>query len=446
MVIEDELGKVPGVEKSIASSKRGTVEIFYESKKPDDKKIEEAVMAGGYSLGSAGKKSFLSKNPSDYKDLGLAFIFVLALHFILQDLGLANINLAGPASAPSSFLVIILVGLTAGVSSCMVVVGGLVLGISTRYAEKHPEATALQKFKPHLYFNLGRVLGFALLGGLLGILGSVIQFSSLALAVITVLVGLVMLVMGLQLIEIFPVLSSFKLTLPKSLSRILGLDKRKDKETGEAAFPLGVLTFFLPCGFTQAMQIFAVSTGSFLGGALVMGTFALGTVPGLLGIGGLTSAVRGTFARRFFKFAGVLVILFALVNIRNGFTLGGLQINPAAQTQNSNQITAATPAADSAPQNDPNVTLENGVQVVKMVETGEGYSPDRFTIKKGLSVKWEIDGQEPYSCASTIEMPAYNISRHLSSGENEIEFTPTQIGTIAFSCSMGMYTGEFIVK
>ncbi|MDR3559096.1 MAG: sulfite exporter TauE/SafE family protein, partial [Candidatus Pacebacteria bacterium] len=310
MAIEDELGKISGVEKTIASSKRGAVEIFYENKKPDDKKVEEAIRVAGYSVGSSEKKFFVSKNPSDYKDLGVALLLIFGIYFILKSLGLIDINLGGVASAPTGFLVILLVGLTAGVSSCMVVVGGLVLGISTRYAEKHPQSSIVEKIKPHLYFNLGRVLGFALLGGLLGMIGSVFQLSGLALAVIMVLVGLVMLLMGLQLIEIFPVVSSFKLTLPKSVSRTFGLFGRKAKENGEAAFPLGILTFFLPCGFTQAMQIFAVSTGSFLGGALVMGTFALGTVPGLLGIGGLTAAVRGTLAKRFFKFAGVLVILF----------------------------------------------------------------------------------------------------------------------------------------
>jgi hypothetical protein len=195
---------------------------------------------------------------------------------------------------------------------------------------------------------------------------------------------------------------------------------------------LGVLTFFLPCGFTQAMQLYAVSTGSFTQGALIMGMFALGTAPGLLSIGGLTAAVKGLLAQRFFRAAGVVVILFALFNMRNGWNLLGWQTSVAPNTKNTSTVV-----------NDPNVTLENNVQVVRMAETGGGYSPNQFTVKKGVPVKWIIDAQAPYSCASSIIMSKYNISKNLEPGENVIEFTPTETGKVGFSCSMGMYTGIF---
>lgn len=194
---------------------------------------------------------------------------------------------------------------------------------------------------------------------------------------------------------------------------------------------LGASTFFLPCGFTQAMQVIAISTGSFLYGGLVMGLFALGTVPGLLTVGGLVSMVKGAFARKFFKFAGIVVLIFAMFNISNGLGLAGFNL-AYGQAENINI-------------NDPNVTLENGVQVVRMTETGNGYSPNSFTIKQGIPVKWIVDAQAPYSCAASLNMPKYNIRKYLNQGENIIEFTPTETGRIPFSCSMGMYTGVFNV-
>ena len=57
--------------------------------------------------------------------------------------------------------------------------------------------------------------------------------------------------------------------------------------------------------------------------ALIMGVFALGTIPGLLSIGGLTSVIKGASAKKFFKFAGLVVILLALFNISNGYRLTG---------------------------------------------------------------------------------------------------------------------------
>jgi sulfite exporter TauE/SafE len=313
----------------------------------------------------------------------------------------------------------------------MALAGGLVLGVSARFSEQHPEATSAQKFYPHLFFNSGRLLSYMALGGLLGVLGSAFQLSGTVLGFITLAVAVVMLIMGLQLIEIFPWINKLKFTLPKSLSRALGLKNQQQGYSHNQAFILGALTFFLPCGFTQAMQIYAISTGSFLGGAITMGAFALGTMPGLLSIGGLTSVVKGDFARRFFKFAGLAVIIFGLLNLSNSLNL----INWSFPVNAAPAVTVS----------DPNVTIENGVQVVRMVETNSGYTPNSFTIKQGVPVKWVIDAQAPYSCASTILLNKYNIRQSLTAGENTIEFTPTASGRLPFSCSMGMYTGVFNV-
>ena len=55
-----------------------------------------------------------------------------------------------------------------------------------------------------------------------------------------------------------------------------------------------------------------------------MGLFAIGTMPGLLGVGGLTSVVDGQAAKRFFRVAGVAVMAMAILNISNGYNLSGL--------------------------------------------------------------------------------------------------------------------------
>jgi sulfite exporter TauE/SafE/plastocyanin domain-containing protein/copper chaperone CopZ len=434
ILIEEELRKIPEISKSKANFKKSSVEIYYDSQKPNEKGIEEAIRSAGYVIGAPEEKSLVSRNASDYKDLGIAFLFLLGIYLLLKNFGLTNLNFAGGASNPSSLWVVLLVGLTAGVSTCMALVGGLVLGLSTRHAEKHSEATTLQKFRPHLYFNAGRILGFALLGGLLGSLGSIFQISTLALGILTILVGAVMLVMGLQLVEIFPRLNGLKLTLPKFLSRSLGIKNHEKEYSHRSSAIMGALTFFLPCGFTQAMQLYAVSTGSFANGALVMGLFALGTAPGLLGIGGITSAVKGIFAKRFFKFAGILVIFFALFNLSNGYNLTGWQ------WASGNSLTSKNILG-----NDPNVSQENGVQIVRMKQLAGGYSPNKFTIKKDVPVRWVITSEEPYSCASSLVIPKLGISKKLSAGENVIEFTPKETGALKFSCSMGMFTGVFNV-
>ena len=431
MLVEEELKEVKNVKKAVVNHLKDTAEIYYQEKTPDLEAIKTAIEKAGYSLGKEEKKGWFSKNRQDYNELGLAAVFLVVLYLALKDLGLTSLNILPSGNSGVTTELVLLVGLTAGFSTCMALVGGLVLGLSARHNELHPEATTLEKFRPHLFFNLGRVLGYTLLGGLLGLLGSTIQLSTFSLGVLTIIVGLVMLTMGLQLIEIFPWAHKLKLTLPKGLSRALGIGGHQKEYSHRGSAILGASTFFLPCGFTQAMQVVAISTGSVLWGGAVMGLFALGTVPGLLTVGGLASAVKGAFARKFFKFAGLVVLIFALFNISNGLGLTGLNL-AYGQTATVNL-------------NDPNVVLENGVQVVRMKELANGYSPNNFTVKLGVPVKWIVDAQAPYSCAASLTMPKYNIRKSLVAGENIIEFTPTETGRIPFSCSMGMYTGVFNV-
>jgi len=434
ILIEDKLRELDRIKSVDISYKTGEAIIRYEGEAPTQSLINKVVAEAGYSIGNSGKIPMFSSDKKEYENLGVAFVILFVLYLVLNGLGLTNINLNPDLSSPSWGLVV-LIGLVAGFSTCMALVGGLSLGLSTKFLESHPQATAAEKFRPHIYFVVGRILSYALLGGILGQLGTVFQFSTFANGILFFLIGLVMLVMGLQLINIFPRLSKFKLTLPKGIARALGLNKNNTEYSHEHALALGALTFFLPCGFTQAMQLYAISSGNFVFGALVMGLFALGTAPGLLSIGGITSLVRGKFKEGFFKAAGLAVIVFALLNLSNGFTLTSLSVGNLSVDKASQKNIII----------DPNVTLENGVQVVRMTETNNGYSPNKFAIKKGVLVKWIIDAKAPYSCASVVLIPKLKIQKFLVAGENIVEFTPTETGDLPFSCSMGMYKGVFNV-
>lgn len=430
MLLEDELKSLKGVTKTEASFQKGEVEIAYEGNQPDLTAVNDVILKMGYKPGAKEEPlAFFSKDRTDYQDLGIAFLILVGIYFILKALGLNNfrIDTSGDSITLS---VIFLVGLTAGVSTCMALVGGLILGVFAEYSKKFPDAGAMEKFRPQIFFNIGRLASYAVLGGLLGVLGSVFQLSSGVLGIITILIGLIMLVMGLQLIAIFPWAEKLRFALPKPVAKFLRIRNEPGIYSHKNTFILGALTFFLPCGFTQAMQVFAVSTGTFWGGALVMGTFALGTLPGLLGVGGLTSLVKGNSARRFFKLVGLVIIVFSVFNISNALGLMGIRL-------------ASTNAKVNL--DDKNVTQADSVQIVKMAETADGYVPNSFTIKKGVPVRWVIDAQDAYSCASSIVLSKMGIRKTLKAGENIIEFTPTDVGQLNFSCSMGMYTGVFNV-
>ena len=436
ILIEEKLKEFPLIKNVQVNYKKAQAVIY--SKSPIDStetdKINTAVREAGYEIGIDDSKSWISLNPSEYWDLAKSLVLLLVLYFIAKKLGLFNIN-AGSTNNPSNLFVVLLIGLTAGLSTCMALVGGLILGISARHSEKHPEATATEKFRPHIFFNFGRIISFFVLGGVIGLIGKAFQLSAPMLGLLTITVGLVMLVLGAQLTGMFPKLSSGGFTLPSSIGKFLGIKKHHEKEYSHSnSMLVGALTFFLPCGFTQAMQLYAMNTGNFWTGALIMGTFALGTTPGLLGIGGLTSILKGTFAKKFFKFTGLLVISLAIFNISNGWNLTGWK-----------NIFAGSSSSQAIVKDDPNVKIEDGYQVVRMTQKSYGYTPNKFTIRKGIPVKWIIDSKDSNSCAASILMPKQNIRKPLKSGENIIQFTAEETGDLKFSCSMGMYSGKFIV-
>ncbi|OGL78803.1 hypothetical protein A3E39_01420 [Candidatus Uhrbacteria bacterium RIFCSPHIGHO2_12_FULL_60_25] len=425
LLLEDGISKVQGVQNVCVSYQKGEATIGYGQDVPSRLEVERAIREAGYEIGVKQLATWFSRNPHDYRELGLAFVILLALYFAARGLGILDLSLE---TQKVTYPMALIVGLVAGISTCMALVGGLILGVSARHAERHPEATSWQKFRPHLYFNVGRILGYAALGGLLGILGGFLKLSNTMLMFLTLAVGVVMVVLGLKLTGVSPRLKDASFTLPASLARLFGISRHQKEYSHRSAMMTGALTFFLPCGFTQAMQIYAISTGSFVQGALVMGLFALGTAPALLSIGGLTSVIKGAVARRFYATVGLAVFLFGMFNVGNAMALAGF--NPKTV-----RTVRATNVAD----------LVNGVQLVRMTQKAAAYIPNSFTVRVGVPVRWVITSESSFSCATALVVPSLGISRNLKPGENVIEFTPKSTGSIPFSCSMGMYRGSFTV-
>lgn len=422
LLIEDELKKIPGVARAAVSYKTGQARVEYAEDAPKRELLEQAVADAGYSIGKSGPLPWFSRNYKDYYYVLLGAAALYILYGLAKITGLLNYTVG--AGSTAGVAIALVVGLVAGVSTCMALVGGLVLAFASRHAELHPEATGMQKFRPHLYFNAGRVAGFFVLGGIIGAIGSALKPSPAFLGFFTIIIGAVMLLLGLKLVEVFPRLARWQITLPKSIARAIGLSQETKEYSHRSTFVAGALSFFLPCGFTQAMQLYAVSTGSFWGGAAVMALFAIGTAPGLLALGGLSSAFKGRAARVFFATAGLAVIVLGWYNINNGQQLlfGGWRTAGIA-----NAATAGT------------------MQEVRMTQAANGYFPNILTIKRGVPVRWIVNSTNAFTCASTLVMPGLGLNKSLHSGENVIEFTTTQTGEIPFSCSMGMFRGKFIV-
>ena len=99
------------------------------------------------------------------------------------------------------------------------VAGGLLLAVAAKYNEQHSNFSRWQKFRPHIYFNVGRFLSYIVLGGAVGAIGSTLTLSIRATGVASIIASLVMLILGLQLLNLWPALGRFQPRLPKWLGR-----------------------------------------------------------------------------------------------------------------------------------------------------------------------------------------------------------------------------------
>ena len=199
----------------------------------------------------------------------------------------------------------------------MAVVGGLVLSMSATFAQEG------DKVRPQLLFHGGRLLSFFFLGGVIGAIGANFSLNTTATFVLSLLIGIVMFILGINLLDVFPWAKKLQPTMPKFLSKkALGVSKLNHTLT---PFLVGIATFFLPCGFTQSMQLYTLSTGSFWSGGLTMLSFALGTLPVLALISFSSFSIQNSSqAGIFFKTAGLIVLLFAIFNILNSLVIIGL--------------------------------------------------------------------------------------------------------------------------
>ena len=428
LLLEREFKDIDGVLDAHFDYKTGKATI--RTKKPftNMHRVEEVLEKAGYSL-SKGKElqQGSSSASSKWLEIGASLLIIFALWKLLQAFDL--VSLAPSTSGALSLGGIFVIGLVAGTSSCLAVTGGLILALAAKVNQLRPHEAPWKRFTSLLHFNVGRLVSYFFFGGVIGFLGQSLTFSPHVMGALNVLVALVMLSIALSILEIIP-RNFFSFRLPRTVTK--SISSLAENPHPAAPFAMGALTFFLPCGFTQSLQLVALGSGSFQAGALTMFIFALGTLPALLGISALSSATKGNNLRLFLRFSGTLVLVLALFNLQSAFATLGVD---------AGTFIPLKPAAERS-----EVQVIDGAQEVSMRVTPSKFIPSELTIQAGVPVRWIVDGTQASGCTSGIMIPGLNISRTLERGKNVIEFTAPNPGRLVFSCTMGMVRGAFNVQ
>jgi sulfite exporter TauE/SafE/copper chaperone CopZ len=311
ILIEDILNEEGIVNNVHVDLKNQTVEIDTESDKNQEEILEllnPKISSHKYNLSIERGIREKQNDTLIWQAIPIGILF-LVLFFGLQKSGILNIGLGGAVTPTTSFII----GLIASVSSCLAIMGGLVLSLSAKISQDN-----VSDKKTFILFHAGRIVSFAVLGGVLGAIGSAIGINFTFTAVLGIIASLIMLALGLNLVGVF---EKNNITLPSGIFKFF----RKIEHKTLTPLLVGFGTFFLPCGFTQSMQFSALSSGSFTSGAILMLAFALGTLPVLLLLSfGSSSFAHSKYAPLFFKSAGVVVVGLGLFALLGG--LAGLGI------------------------------------------------------------------------------------------------------------------------
>ncbi|MCE9586437.1 sulfite exporter TauE/SafE family protein [Candidatus Uhrbacteria bacterium] len=318
------------------------------------------------------------------------------------------------ATVGPSYAAMFILGLVASVSTCLASTGAFLVAFSGKDAM----SVALT--------HAGRLVTFVIGGALLGGIGQGIALSAGMYGFVGIVLGLVLAGVALYLLDLLP---RSLVSLPMAFGRFAHGVAGKH---GKAIPPLvGAVTFLLPCGFTQAAQAMALASGSAQVGATMMGVFALGTFPVLVGLS-LFGSIASMKSRTLQLATGGMLALFAVAQIDGGLTVLG---SPVTFDRTLASVGGAFTVAP----------VQAEEQIVSMRVAYGAFSPNRFIIKRGVPVRWDIDGVDVSGCANSIVVPTLGITQSLVVGKNLIRFTPSRSGTIPFSCSMGMIRGSFQV-
>lgn len=376
-----------------------------------------------------GKK--VEEEKRSYNQLIIIGILILGVYLIIKNT--IGFNFIPEINPNMGYGILFVVGLLTSIH-CVAMCGGINLSVCVSHKVDQSNTSNFSKFYPSFMYNAGRVIAYTIIGGIVGALGSVFSISNTGSAFISILAGVFMVIMGLNMLNIFPWLRKINPHMPKIFANKINSNKKN-----KGPLVVGLLNGLMPCGPLQAMQLYALGTGSFIGGALSMFIFSLGTVPLLFVFGALGSLLSFKFTKNLIKVSAMLVIILGFVMLNRGVAFTGLSFNTFAADKISSE-------SNDNNSNTANITTINGdIQEITTTLSSGRYTP--ITVQEGVPVKWTIvaDAKSINGCNNQIIIPEYDIKQKLVAGENVIEFTPNDTGKFGYSCWMGMIRSSITV-
>jgi sulfite exporter TauE/SafE/copper chaperone CopZ/plastocyanin len=476
--IEKKLRGTAGVKSVKVSYSAGTALITYDANVITLKAITTIIKKLDYTVLTDQEKP-----KQNIKKVIGTLAFVVSLYILLQQFGILNLLVPGQlADSKMGYGMLFVIGLITSVH-CIAMCGGINLSQCIPQYEKAESRSRFTVFLPSFMYNLGRVMSYTAVGFVLGFAGLLFgEGSDVGLPVffqgiLKILAGVFMVIMGINMLGLFPWLRKLQPRMPRIFTRKAGTVNKRN--------PLfvGLLNGLMPCGPLQSMQIAALASGNPLSGALSMFMFSLGTVPLMLGFGSIVSAL-GKKTQKVMRIGAVLVTVLGLAMLSQGGSLSGMlppdvllavilalcaagivSVMPIEKTALKAASVVSVLLVSAiiittwriqvfSGDGDLNPTtstasvmseLVDGKQVINSTLSSGRYP--NITVKAGTPVKWVINAPKGSinGCNYRIIIQEYDIEHTFKTGENIIEFTPEKTGRFQYTCWMGMIRGTITV-
>lgn len=338
-----------------------------------------------------------------------------------------NFNL-GALDSTLGYGALFMVGLLTSVH-CIGMCGGINMAQCISYRQKHPNTGIT---KPSLLYNGFRVLSYTAVGALAGALGSAFNISGNFKGIISVAAGMLMIVMGFNLLGL---MGGLRRLIPK-----LPTLSRSQNREGIGPVAVGVLNGLMPCGPLQAMQLYALATGSPLRGAMAMLVFGLGTFPAMFAFGSFSTMLSSRFTGKLLKASGVLVIVLGIIALDRGAGFlrpGGSTVGLAASDPTTQVIIIRKDSAIAI--------MRDGYQEVRVNVWPRSYQPVVIQQNVPVRLTFVVEEGNLNGCNNAIVIPSIELEQRLSVGDTMIEFTMKNAGEFRYICWMNMIRSTITV-
>ncbi|MGN0521677.1 MAG: sulfite exporter TauE/SafE family protein [Eubacterium sp.] len=407
--LENAVGKIDGVTGVKADCEENTLTVEF-TEPATLEEIKNIIQNTGYDV---------VENKKNNRNTIYILVILLGLYVIARQFGLTEVFQKFPTVSEEkvSYAVLFAIGLLTSVH-CIAMCGGINLTQSVAGKEEKP-------IKKSILYNLGRLTGYTVVGGILGLIGEAAAITLRVRGIIGIIAGAFMVLTGINMLGNFGFIKRLTPKIPK------GIAVKAAKFSSHGSFAIGLVNAFMPCGPLQSMQLYAVACGGFLSGAFSMFFFCLGTIPLMFVFGAAAGALKKKWKTVMIKASAVLVLFLGIYMLQNNLALTGIALPSSVKNESSTAITAM---------------VDGDKQYVTTSLHSNGF--DDITVKANVPVVWTIvaDEKSLNGCNNEIVLPQYNQQIKLHEGENVIEFTPTEKGTFTYTCWMGMLKNTITVN